>query len=51
MKVMAIEIKKLLINFKPYLKYIIINLQKSDLWKIQLTIPINSISLKDTNEE
>ena len=29
----------------------IINLQKSDTWKIQLTIAINSISSKDVDEE
>ena len=29
----------------------IINLQKSDAWKIQLTIAISFISSKDANEE
>ena len=52
---MEIEIK--LINqitslkIKPYLKDIIINLQNSDTWKIQLTIANKFISSKDTNEE
>ena len=37
---------------KSYLKDIIIDLQKSGLWKIQLTIAIKFIiSSKDTNEE
>ena len=31
--------------------YIAINLQKSDTWKIQLTIAINFISSKDVDEE
>ena len=30
---------------------IIINLQKSDAWKIQLTIAVNFISSRDANEE
>ena len=34
-----------------YLRNIIINLQNSDTWKIQLTIAINFISSKDTEEE
>ena len=34
---------------KPYLRDIIINLQKSDTWKIQLTIAIKFISSKDTD--
>ena len=37
---------------KPYLKDIIIDLQKSGTWKIQLTIAIKFIiSSKDTSEE
>ena len=36
---------------KPYLKHIIIHLQSSDTWKIQLTIAINLIFSKDTEEE
>ena len=33
-------------KIKPYLIDVIINLQKSDTWKIQLIIAINFISLK-----
>ena len=33
-------------KIKPYLKEIIIDLQSSDTWKIQLTIAINFISSK-----
>ena len=36
---------------KTYLRDIIINLQKSDTWKIQLTIVINFISSNDADEE
>ena len=36
---------------KPYLRDIIIDLQRSDAWKIPLTIAINFISSKDTEEE
>ena len=36
---------------KTYLRDIIINLQKSDTWKIQLTIAINFISSNDADEE
>ena len=38
-------------EIKPYLKDIIINLKKSDSWKIQLTIAINVICSKDIDEE
>ena len=38
-------------KIETYLKNIIINLQNSDAWKIQLTIAINFISSKDTEEE
>ena len=38
-------------KIKPYLRNIIINLQNSDAWKIQLTIAINFISSKDVEEE
>ena len=34
-------------KIKTYLKYIIINIQKSHIWKIQLTIVINFVSSKD----
>ena len=36
---------------EPYLRNTTINLQKSDTWKIQLTIAINFISSKDAEEE
>ena len=36
---------------KSYLRDIIIDLQSSDTWKIQLTIAINFISSKNTEEE
>ena len=36
---------------KPYLRGIIINLQSSDTWKNHLTIAINFISSKDTEEK
>ena len=35
----------------PYLRDIIINLQKSDTWKIQSTVAINFISSKDLEEK
>ena len=38
-------------KIKPYLRDIIIDLQSSDTWKIQLTFEINFISSKDTEEE
>ena len=34
-------------KIKPYLRKLIIDLQNSDIWKIQLTIAINFISSKD----
>ena len=36
---------------KPYLKDIMIDLQKPDTWKIQLKIAISFISSKDTNKK
>ena len=36
---------------KPYLRNIIIDLQNSDTWKIQLKIAVNFISSKDAEEE
>ena len=41
-----ISVKEYLNKIKRYLREIIINLQKSDAWKIQLTIVINFISSK-----
>ena len=38
-------------KIKSYLKDTIINLQKCDTWKIQLTVAINFISSKNTNKE
>ena len=38
-------------KIKSYLRNIIINLQISDSWKIQLAIAINFISSKNTEEE
>ena len=38
-------------NFKPYLRNIIINLQNSGTLQIQLTIAIDFISSKDSEEE
>ena len=38
-------------EIKPYLKKVIIYLQKPDTWKIQLTKTINFICSKDTDEE
>ena len=51
MKEMVIEIsiyqlKNILNKIKSYLKNIIIDLQKSDSWEIQLIIAINFISSK-----
>ena len=38
-------------KIETYLRNIIINLQNSDTWKTQLTIAINLIASKDTEEE
>ena len=38
-------------KIEPYLRHIIIDLQKSDTWKIQLTIAINLISSKDAEKK
>ena len=45
------SVKQYLNKIKAYLRDIIINLQKSDTWKKQLTIAINFISSKDVEEE
>ena len=42
--------KEYLDKIKPYLSDIIINLWKSDTWKIQLTIAINFISSENVDE-
>ena len=46
-----LSIKEYFNKIEPYLRDIIINLQTSDSWKIQLTITINFISSKDVYEE
>ena len=46
-----LSLDKYLIKIKPYMRNIIINLQNSDTWKIQLTIAINFISSKEAEEE
>ena len=46
-----LTIEEYLDKLKPYLKDIIIDLQNSDTWKIQLTISISFISSKDVDEE
>ena len=38
-------------KIKPYLRDIIIDLQSSDTWKVYLTVAINFMSSKDTEEE
>ena len=43
--------KEYLDNIKPYLRDVIINLQKSDSWKVPSTNAINFISAKDDDEE
>ena len=50
MKVLVIEIKPYQ-SIKSYMKDIMNNLQKFDTCKSQLTIAINFISSKDTDEE
>ena len=56
MKERVVEKKNLLIEqyfdeVKPYSKDIIIDLQKCDTWKIQLTVTINFTYSKGTNKE
>ena len=47
----ALSVKEHLGNIKSYMRNIIINIQKSDTWKILLPIAINFISSKDVDEE
>ena len=47
----ALSFEEYLNKIKPYLKYIINNLKKSDTWKIQLAIANNFISSIGNNEE
>ena len=63
MKVMMIEcesnsdknenlsVKEYLNKIKPYLRDMIIDLQKSDTWKVQLAIAIAFVSSKNIDEE
>ena len=44
-------LEKYLNKIKPNLKGIIIDLQRSNTWQIQLTIAVNFISSKDTEED
>ena len=46
-----LSVEEYLNEIKPYFKDIAIDLQKSDTWKIQLTIAINFISSKATDKE
>ena len=46
-----LSVKECLGKIKPYLRDIIINLQKSDTWKFQLTIAIYFISSNGVDEE
>ena len=46
-----LPIEEYLNKIKPYLKDIMIDLQKSDTWKIHLATAINFISFKETDEE
>ena len=48
-KILSVE--EYLNKTRPYLKYIINNLEKCDMWKIQLKIAINLMSSKDNDEE
>ena len=46
-----LSLEEYLYKIRPYLRDIIIDLQESDTWKIQLTIAINFVSSKDPEEE
>ena len=46
-----LSVKEYLNKIKPYLRDIITKLQKSEIWKIQLTIAINFNSSKDVDEK
>ena len=43
----SLSVKGYLKEIKFYLMYIIINLQKSNTWKTEITVSINFISSKD----
>ena len=44
-------VKKYLEKIKPYFGDVIVGLQESGLWKVQLTITINFNPSKDLNQE
>ena len=50
-KIENYRLMNILNKIKTYLRYIIIDFQNSDAWKIKLTIAINSVSSKDSEEE
>ena len=47
----TLSVQEYLIETRTYLKYIIIDLKKSDTWNVQLTVAINFISSEDNDEE
>ena len=47
----TLSVQEYLIETRTYLKYIIIDLKKSDTWNVQLTVAINFISSEDNEEE
>ena len=47
----TLSVEEYLNKIRPYLKDIISNLKKSDIWKIRLTIASNLISSLDNDEE
>ena len=46
-----LSLKEYLNKIKPYLRDLIIDLQKSGTWKFQLTIAVNFLLSKDVDEE
>ena len=46
-----LSVKKCFNKIKIYLRDIMIDLQKSGTWKVQLTVAINLISSKDVDED
>ena len=47
----TLSVQEYPIETRTYMKYIIIDLKKSDTWKVQLTVAINFISSEDNDEE
>ena len=47
----TLSVEEYLNKIRPYLKHIINNLKKSDMWKIQLTIANNIVSSTNNDEE